>query len=222
MRIIVTVLCLVLCNKATVSVGQTGFEREVVALFPLLNLEAMDSVHRMALNDTIDKRVYNKYLKNKVEKGPIYVQNGKKEQDRDYYGLIPVVTSSIAQYGTDGKRTGDLLFRSKAYPIGRIHLQGGYYSLIVKVSALVSTYYDVHNFDKDGRLMSILPLYYFEHRGGKPESMVSLHIKSLIARDGRIHWWENYPNRIRERIYVLNKDGFFEIIKEKTTGELMD
>jgi hypothetical protein len=199
---------------------QTPFEKEVVAKFPVLKLTAIDSVQKIKPKDTLDMKGYNRFLKNKIDKKPIYILNGKRELEKDYFGLLPEGFTPVAQSGKDGKSLPPLLFYDKAYPLGRIELQPGYYSLIVKVFSLLSTYYDIHNFTKEGKLMSVVPLYYFENKHGMEEKVGVLHVKSKIAKDGKIYWWERYPNRTRERIYILNKDGFFEVVSEKVQGEL--
>lgn len=201
---------------------QTTFEKEVVAKFPLLNLADIDSVQKMKPKDTLYMKGYNKYLKNTVDKKPIYILNGKRELEKDYYGLLPEGFTPVAQRGKDGKPLPPLLFYDKAYPLGRIELQPHYYSLIVKVFSLLSTYYDIHNFTKEGKLMSVVPLYYFENKQGMEEAVGVLHIKSKITKDRKIYWWERYPNRTRERVYTLNKDGFFEVVNEKVQGALED
>jgi hypothetical protein len=220
MNKILMAMSVMLCS-CTMAQTQTNFEKEVVARFPVLKVEDIDSVQKIKPKDTLDMKVYNRYLKNKIDKKPIYILNGKRELEKDYFGLLPEGSRTpVAQYGKDGKPLPDLIFRSKAYPLGRIELQSDYYSLIVKVFSLLSTYYDIHNFTKEGKLMSVVPLYYFENKRGMEEKIGVLHIKSRITKDGKIYWWERYPNRTRERVYLLNKDGFFEVVSEKVQGEL--
>lgn len=221
MNKILMAMSVMFCS-CTMAQTQTNFEKEVVARFPVLKLAAIDSVQKIKPKDTLDMKVYNRYLKNKIDKKPIYILDGKRELQMEYFGLLPEGFTPVAQRGKDGKELPDLLFYDKAYPLGRLELQPGYYSLIVKVFSLLSTYYDIHNFTKEGKLMSVVPLYYFENKRGMEEKIGVLHIKSRIAKDGKIYWWERYPNRTRERVYILNKDGFFEVVSEKVQGELED
>lgn len=186
---------------------QTIFERDVVSEFPLLELP-IDSVQKITPIGTLDKVVYNRYLNNTIDKKPIYIKNGKKEYETDYYGLISIHPSYVAQYDEKDNPLPDLKFYDRAYPIGRVNLQPDNYSLIVKVFSLLSTYYDIHNFTKEGKLMSVVPLYYFENAKGMEERVGVLHIRSRITKDAKIHWWEYYPRRTRERVYVLNNEGF--------------
>ena len=219
MNKILMAMSVMFCS-CTMAQSQTNFEKEVVAKFSVVKLADIDSVQKVKPKDTLDMKVYNKYLKNTVDKRPIYILKGKKELEKDYYGVLSTKPTNFAQRGKDGKPLPPLLFYDKAYPLGRIELQPGYYSLIVKVFSLLSTYYDIHNFTKEGKLMSVVPLYYFENKRGMEEKVGVLHVKSKIAKDGKIYWWERYPNRTRERVYILNKDGFFEVVSEKVQGEL--
>lgn len=204
------------------SVAQTSFEKDIVIKFPLLNLTNIDSVQKIKVKDTLGKENYNIYLKNTVDKRPIYIRKGKKELEMDYYGILKIKPSNVAQFDKENKRIADLKFYERAYPLGRVELQPGYYSLIIKVFSLLSTYYDIHNFTKEGKLLSIVPLYYFENKKGMEEKIGVLHIKSCISKDGKISWWEHYPNRTRERVYILNTSGFFEVINERVQGKLED
>lgn len=220
MKRIYLVALAIVCS-CTMGHTQSIFETEIVRKFPLLKIP-IDSVQEIAPKDTLDKHIYNLYLKNTVEKKPIYILNGKKELEKNYYGLLNTHPSYVAQYDENHKPLKDLKFYDKVYPLGRIGLQPGYYSLIVKVFSLLSTYYDIHTFTKEGKLLSVVPLYYFENIRGMKEQVGVLHVKSSIGKDGKIYWWEHYPNRIRKRIYILNKEGFFEVINEKVMGKLED
>ncbi len=208
-------------NSCSSAQTQTLFEKEIVVKFPLLRLPP-DSIQKLKSLDTLDKKLYNSYLKNTIEDRPVYIINGKRELEEDYYGILKTRPSNVAQYDKNRKPLPDLKFYDKAYPIGRLELQNGYYSLVVKVFSLQSTYYDIHNFTKDGKLLSVIPLYYFENRQAMEERVGVLHVRSNIIEDGKIYWWERYPNRTRERVYVLNKDGFFEVVSEKVSGELQN
>lgn len=222
MKNIVILFCAIMLAPKTIAQVQTNFEKEIVSKFPMLKLTRIDSVQKIKPKDTLDKVNYNLYLKTTNDKRPIYIVNGKKEIEKDYYGILSIHPANIAQHDKNYKALPDLKFYDRAYPLGRIELQPGYYSLIVKVFSLLSTYYDIHNFTKEGKLMSVVPLYYFENKKGMVEKIGVLHVKSCITKDGKIYWWEHYPNRTRERVYILNKDGFFEVISEKVQGELED
>ncbi|MEZ4946412.1 MAG: hypothetical protein R2804_12830 [Cyclobacteriaceae bacterium] len=198
---------------------QTQFEKEVVKRFPLLD-QPPDSVQKLNPKDTLNKKLYNFYLKNTIADRPIYIVNGKRELEMDYYGILKTRPSNVAQYDNNHRPLPDIIFYDKAYPIGRIELQSDYYSLIVKVFSLLSTYYDIHNFTRDGKLLSVVPLYYFENSQAMEDRVGILHVKSKIDADGKIYWWEYYPNRTRERVYSLNKEGFFEVVSEKASGVL--
>jgi len=209
----------IMINSCTVAQIQNSFEKEVVAKFPLLRLP-IDSIQQLSPKDTLDKKVYNIYLKNTVDDRPVTIIKGKRELDNDYYGILKIRPSNVAQYDKNRQPLGDLKLYDKAYPIGQIDFETGYYSLVVKVFSLLTTYYDIHNFTKDGRLLSVIPLYYFENKNAMVEKIGVLHVKSRIDIDGKIYWWERYANRTRERVYILNEEGFFEVLDEKIKGEL--
>jgi hypothetical protein len=198
--------------------SQTQFEREVVSKFVLLKLP-IDSIHKIKPKDTLDKRRYNVYLKNKIDKKPIYILNGKRELEYEYFGILSTIGEHVAKFDKNEKPLPDLIFYDRAYPIGRVELQKEYYSLVVKVFSLMSTYYDIHNFSKEGKLLSVVPLYYFENERLMVEKERVIHVRSSITKEGNINWWEHYPGRTRERTYILNKDGFFEVITEKIEGK---
>jgi hypothetical protein len=211
-------MCLFTCSTAQV---QTQFEREIVSKFKILQLPT-DSVQKISVTDTLDKKAYNTYLKNTKEKRPVYIYEGKRELETEYYALLDITPSFVAQFDKNRNPLPDLRFYDKAYPLGRIELQPGYYSLVVKVFSLLSTFYDIHNFTKEGKLLSVVPLYSFENARGMQEKVGVLHVKSSLSKDGKIYWWEYYPRRTRERIYILNREGYFEVISENTQGKLLD
>lgn len=197
----------------------TNFEKEIVPLFPLLNFP-VDSVQKIKPMDTLDTKKYNKWLLNKIDKKPIYIKNGKRELEKDYYGKLSSGPQKVGTMNSKTLKHYDTTFYSYVKILGRINLQPNYYSLIIKAFGFESTYYDIHNFSKEGKLMSVVPLYYFENKKVMKEIVGNLHVKSSIAKDGKIYWWEYYPRRTRERVYFLNKNGFFEIISEKVKGQI--
>lgn len=198
----------------------TNFEKEIVSQFPILQLP-IDSVQYIKSKDTLQMIKYNKWLDNSIEKRAVYIYKGKKELEMDYYALLPDGGTPISQgYDKNGKEIPPKVFYTKAYPLGRIELQLNYYSLIVKVFSLLSTYYDIHNFSKEGKLMSVVPLYSFENKKAMQEIVGNLYVRASISKEGKIYWWEYYPRRTRERVYILNKEGFFEIISEKVKGQM--
>lgn len=193
------------------SYGQSNFNL-FVKDFPILELP-IESIEKNHSDDTLHIDLANKVLVTDQEV-PYYIKDNKRVEVDDYYGQIMKGHSSYKMAGS-GKLVN---FSTKAYPIGRVDLSNNYITLIVKVVALESTFYDIYNFTKGGELKSFLPLY-LGYRDVPHEEVSFLMIESDVSKEGAIQWHENIDGRKTKRTYVLNDEGYFEITSEAISGE---
>ncbi|MDK2841828.1 MAG: hypothetical protein PWQ17_1333 [Anaerophaga sp.] len=113
-----------------------------------------------------------------------------------------------------------LYFYPKISPIGQLDLNEDYISLIIKVVGFETTFYDLWNFSKDGKALSVICLFWgLRDDGPKSEEVTYTIVDSKITKEGLIKWHENADGLETFRTYKLNEDGYFEIIKEEREGE---
>lgn len=111
-------------------------------------------------------------------------------------------------------------FYPKIIPIGRIELNPKFESLIIKVIAYETTFYDLWNFSKDGKALSVVCLFWGMRDGGPLDEKVTFTIvDSKITKEGNIIWHENADGLETFRTYKLNDKGYFQVIKEEQKGE---
>jgi hypothetical protein len=198
--------------------AQSSFS-EFYLKFPLKELP-IDSIQYQAFSDTIAVASFNDYVWKLQEKDsagktvkPKVYKNGKLFDLRNF-GLVD--NSALKYELVDGSKG---LFYVKLYPIARIVLHPNYISIIIKTFNTELCYYDLYNFTKDGKMLSAVPLFKYAHDKLLIDSIDYTYLRSSIAKDGSITWFENYKGLKTARVYKLKEDGYFEITKEVKTGE---
>jgi hypothetical protein len=209
-NIILSFLILVYCNSCF---SQEGVEKFTKSFMPI-NLP-IGNVLDLTSNDTLNGKFTNDIIIRSQDKKPQYVdKSGKLKTITQYYGLYPEVPF---KYGYRGEQ---LYFYSKIFPIGRAELNPKYESLIIKVIAYETTFYDLWNFSKDGKALSIICLFWgMRDAGPRDEKVTFTIVNSKITKEGNIIWHENADGLETFRTYKLNDDGYFQIIKEEQKGE---
>lgn len=174
-------------------------------------------------NDTLNAKFTNDIIIRSQEKKPQFVdKDGKINTIKQYYGLYP---EEPFKYTTDEKKDGKWVennhfYLTKIIPIGSIRLNVRYESLIIKVVAFETTFYDIWNFSKDGKALSVVCLFWgMRDAGPHDEKVTFMIVDSKITKEGNIIWHENADGLETFRTYKLNDDGLFQIIKEEQKGE---
>ena len=86
--------------------------------------------------------------------------------------------------------------------------------------AYETTFYDLWNFSKDGKALSVVCLFWGMRDGGPLDEKVTFTIvDSKITKEGNIIWHENADGLETFRAYKLNDEGYFQVIKEEQKGE---
>lgn len=209
-NIFISILMLASCNACT---SQEGF-KDFSNRFKPLNLP-IENVLNLTSNDTLDGKFTNGIIIRHQENRPQYVdKNGIIKTVRQYYGLYP---EEPFEYGYRGEQ---LFFNNQIIPIGRISLNDKYESLIIKVVAYETTFYDLWNFSRDGQALSVVCLFWGLRDEGPRDEMVTFSIvDSKITKDGNIIWHENADGLETIRTYKLNDEGYFQVMKEEQKGE---
>ena len=132
------------------SYGQNNFN-SFVKSFPTLHVP-IEHIGKIHPKDTLDINFANEILVTN-QKLPYYTKDDKQVEVDQYYGQI--MKGSTSYTITDSDEIVN--FSTKAYAVGKINLSNNYISLIVKVVALESTFYDIYSFTKGGTLKSFLP-----------------------------------------------------------------
>lgn len=175
----------------------------------------LDNILSLTNRDTLDGKFTNDIIIRSQDKRPQYVDKyGTLKTIRQYYGLYP---EEPFKYGYRGNQ---LFFYSKIIPIGRVSLNDKYESLIIKVIAKETTFYDLWNFSRDGKALSVVCLFWGLRDGGARDEKVTFTIvDSKITKEGNIVWYENADGLETFRTYKLNEEGHFQVIKEEQKGE---
>ena len=194
------------------SYAQMNFE-SLVKKFSILHMP-INEIEKLQSSDTLNIDAVNKIFVT-AQSPPYYIQNGKKVEEKKYYGKIMRESANYTASETNKK----VSFNTNVFPIGKVTFDENYISVIIKVVALETTFYDVYNFTKDGKLMSFVPLYLGYRDAPHKKDVSHVVIKSEITKDGLIKWHENMDGLETFRTYKLNEDGYFEIIKEEQKGE---
>ncbi|URW80776.1 hypothetical protein [Xiashengella succiniciproducens] len=217
-NVILSLLMLACCNACS---SQVKF-REFTNNFKPLELP-LDNILNLTNRDTLDGKFTNDIIIRSQDKRPQYVdKDGTLKTIRQYYGLYP---EEPFKYTSDEKKNGKWIeinhtFYNKIIPIGRINLNDNYESLIIKVVAIETTFYDLWNFSKDGKALSVICLFWgMRDAGPQDEKVTFTIIDSNITKEGNIVWYENADGLETFRTYKLNDEGHFQIIKEEQKGE---
>jgi len=168
-------------------------------------------------NDTLNGKLTNDIIiRSQNQKPQIIDKNGKLIPVKQYYGLYP---EEPFKYGYRGK---ELFYYSKIIAIGRVSLNSSYESFIIKVVDIETTFYDLWNFSKDGKALSVVCLFWgLRDAGPRDEKVTFTIVNSRITKEGYIIWHENADGLETFRTYKLNDDGYFQIIKEEQKGKAL-
>ena len=209
-NVILSFLMLAYCNACS---SQEKF-KEFIKYFKPIN-QPIENVLDLTGKDTLNGKFTNDIIIRSQDKKPQYIdKDGKLKTISQYYGLYP---EEPFKYGYRGEQ---LFFHNKIIPIGRIELNPKYESLIIKVIAYETTFYDLWNFSKDGKALSVVCLFWGMRDGGPLDEKVTFTIvDSKITKEGNIIWHENADGLETFRAYKLNDEGYFQVIKEEQKGE---
>lgn len=209
-NIILSFLLFACCNSCSSQEGIKEFSKS----FNPVKLP-IENVLDLTSNDTLNGKLTNDIIIRSQDKKPQYVdKDGTPKNVKQYYGLYP---EEPFKYGYRGEQ---LNFYNKIIPIGRIELNPKYESLIIKVVAYETTFYDLWNFSKDGKALSVVCLFWgLRDAGPRDEKVTFTIVDSKITNEGNILWHENADGLETFRTYKLNENGYFQVIKEEQQGE---
>ena len=218
-NIILSFLMLAYCNACS---SQEKF-KEFIKYFKPIN-QPIENVSDLTGKDTLNGKFTNDIIIRSQDKKPQYIdKDGKLKTISQYYGLYPEEPDGYLKDVKDlnGKwEEKRFFFYPKIIPIGRIELNPKYESLIIKVIAYETTFYDLWNFSKDGKALSVVCLFWGMRDGGPQDEKVTFTIvDSKITKEGNIIWHENADGLETFRTYKLNDEGYFQVIKEEQKGE---
>lgn len=201
--------------------SQVSFN-EFVKKFNKITLP-IENILELNGNDTLNGKLTNDILIRSQEKRPQFIdKNGELTTVKQYYGLYP--EKPFKYFTIESKNDKwievEKYFINKIVPIGQIKLNQNYTSLIIKVVAYETTFYDLWNFTKDGKVLSVVCLFWgMRDAGPRDEKVTFTIVDSKIAKEGNIIWHENADGLETFRTYRLNDEGYFQIIKEEQKGE---
>lgn len=175
----------------------------------------IENILKLSNNDTLDGKLTNDILIREQQRKPQYLDKaGTLKTIKQYYGLYP---EEPFKYGYKGEQ---LNYYSKIISIGKINLDDNFESLIIKVIGFETTFYDLWNFSKDGKALSVVCLFWgMRDAGPRDEKVTFIIVDSKITKEGDIVWHENADGLETFRTYRLNSNGYFQIKKEETKGE---
>lgn len=184
------------------------FRRDVkYPIEKILELDSKDTLDAVFTNDIIIRR-------QKVR--PKYVDTtGQMIVDTEYFGLYPDEPFRYIPADDDNFH----FYYAKIIPIGRINLHENYVSVIIKVNAFECIFYDLWNFTKEGKVLSVVCLFYAIKEYPPRDKELYIIVNSRIDENGDIIWYDNNRGLERFRTYRLNQEGYFQIIKEEQRGE---
>lgn len=202
--------------------SQESFKEFAKSFKPLIL--PTENVLDLTSNDTLNGKFTNDLIIRSQNKKPQYIdKEGNPKIIKQYYGLYPEEPDGYLKdvKGKDGKwEEKRFFFYPKVIPIGRLELNPKYESLIIKVIAYETTFYDLWNFSQEGKALSVVCLFWGMRDAGPRDEKVTFSIvDSKISKEGRIIWHENADGLETFRTYILNDKGLFQVIKEETKGE---
>lgn len=196
---------------------------EFAKKFRTINLP-IENLLELTDNDTLNGKLTNDIIiRSQNQKPQIIDKNGKLIPVKQYYGLYPEEPDTYLKDVKDKNgqwKEKRFFFYTKIIPIGKIELSQKYVSLIIKVVAYETTFYDLWNFSKDGKALSVVCLFWgLRDAGPRDEKVTFTIVNSRITKEGYIIWHENADGLETFRTYKLNDDGYFQVIKEEQKGE---
>jgi hypothetical protein len=218
-KLLILFLVLIKCNSC---IPQDKFIKFATTFRPIdLPIE---NIWALSNKDSLDGKQTNDLIIRGQAESPKFVnKSGKLKIVANYYGLYPEEPDS---YLKDIKGKNDsweekrFFFFPKVIPIGRISLDTQFNTFIIKVIGLETTFYDLWNFSKDGKALSVVCLFWgMRDAGPRDEKVTFIIVDSKITKEGDIVWHENADGLETFRTYKLNSNGYFQIVKEETKGE---
>ena len=208
--------------QCTSCASQSNFN-QFIQNFNEINLP-LEDIQRLTITDTLNGKLTNDIIIRNQKEKPKYVSYNDKLKTVDkYYGLYPEEPDDYLKDVKNNKGEWEekrFYFYPKISPIGKLDLNEDYISLIIKVVGFETTFYDLWNFSKDGKALSVICLFWgLRDDGPKSEEVTYTIVDSKITNEGLIKWHENADGLETFRTYKLNEDGYFEIIKEEQKGE---
>lgn len=184
----------------------------------------IDNLLNISDNDTIVGIMTNDIIIRSQQKKPQYLdKDGNIKTTKQYYGLYPEKPDSYLKdiKNNSGKyEEKRFFFYPKIIPIGSIKLIENFESIVIKVVAFETTFYDLWNFSKDGKALSVVCLFWGMRDAGPSDEKVTFTIvDSKITKEGEIIWHENADGLETFRTYKLNNEGYFQILKEEKKGK---
>jgi len=201
--------------------SQVSFN-EFAKKFNSINLP-IENILELTSHDSLNGKLTNDVLFRSQDNKPQFIdKKGKLTPIKQYYGLYP--EKPFKYFTIESKNDKwievEKYFINKIVPIGQIKLNPNYTSLIIKVVAYETTFYDLWNFSKDGKALSVVCLFWGMRDGGPRDEKITFTIvDSKITKEGNIIWHENADGLETFRTYRLNDEGYFQIIKEEQKGE---
>lgn len=213
---------LIAIMQCTSCASQSNFN-QFIQNFNEVNLPVED-IQRLTINDTLNGKLTNDIIIRNQKEKPKYVSYNDKLKTIDkYYGLYPEEPDDYLKDVKNNKGEWEekrFYFYPKISPIGKLDLNEDYISLIIKVVGFETTFYDLWNFTKDGKALSVVCLFWgLRDDGPESEEVTYIIVDSKITNEGFIKWHENADGLETFRTYKLNENGYFEIIKEEQKGE---
>lgn len=218
-NIILSFLLIACCNYCSSQDGIKEFSKN----FKPVNIP-IENVLDLTSNDSLSGKSTNDIIIRSQDKKPQYIdKDGNIKTIKQYYGLYPEEPDGYLKDVKDKNGKWEekrFFFYPKVIPIGRITLNEKYESLIIKVVAYETTFYDLWNFSKDGKALSVVCLFWgLRDAGPRDEKVTFTIVDSKITKEGNIHWHENADGLETFRTYKLNDEGYFQVIKEEQKGE---
>lgn len=218
-NIILSFLLIACCNCCSSQDGIKEFSKS----FKPVNLP-IENVLGLTSNDTLSGKSTNDIIIRNQDKKPQYIdKDGNIKTIKQYYGLYPEEPDGYLKDVKDKNGKWEekrFFFYPKVIPIGHITLNEKYESLIIKVVAYETTFYDLWNFSKDGKALSVVCLFWgLRDAGPRDEKVTFTIVDSKITNEGNILWHENADGLETFRTYKLNDEGYFQVIKEEQKGE---
>lgn len=210
-----TILSFFMLLNFSICSSQPEQYKEFINGFKTLKLP-IENILDLTSDDTLSGKLTNDIIIRRQEIKPQYIDTaGNLTIIKQYYGLYP---EEPFKYGYRGKQ---LYFYNKIVAIGRIYLNDRYISIIIKVISYETTFYDLWNFTKDGKALSVVCLFWgLRDAGPRDEKVTFTIVDSKITKEGNIIWHENVDGLETFRTYRLNNEGYFQIIREEQKGEM--
>ncbi|WP_461633069.1 hypothetical protein [Labilibaculum euxinus] len=218
-KILFVISLLIYCSSCSSQVQFETFTQEFESLELPIN-----RILDLAAGDTLNGVLTNNItIRKQKDKPQIINKDGKYEAIKQYYGLYPEEPDSYLQdiEKDDGSfEEKRIYFQPKIISAGRINLNSKYQSLIIKVVGYETTFYDLWNFSKEGKALSVICLFWGLRDGGPRDEAVTFTIvDSKVTKEGDVIWHENADGLETFRTYRLNEEGYFKVINEEQKGE---